>query len=487
MQVKTDFFKKNYIAGQWIESSTGEMIISINPATEQIIGSSPKSGLEDIRLAIDSAAHAFQATDWRYNSAKRSEALMRWAAKLNEEKESIAKILTMENGKTIRESRIELTACIDTLKYYAGMARSLFGRSITPSAESYSIIDKEPIGVVGIISPWNWPAMLMIREVAPALAAGNAVILKPASQTPLTSLTIVKLVDEVEEFPAGIVNMVTGPGALIGNELTINPKVDALSFTGDTNTGKQLMKQAADKVKKLALELGGKSPHILFPDANLKKAIPNITHSIFITAGQMCFAGTRVIVHESIHKEVVEALRQQAERLKVGNGLEESTDMGPVISEKQLKKVLEYCDIGREEAKLVTGGNRLRGGEYDQGFYLQPTIFDEVPIESRLAQEEIFGPVLAVQVFKEEEEAIALANGTIFGLAAGIWTNDVNRAIRVARKVKAGTVWINTYNKNYPQTEFGGYKESGLGRTRGIEGLMEYTETKHINIQIDEN
>lgn len=477
---------QNYINGKWCESNTGETIQSINPATGEVLGLSQKSSLEDIRAAIDAADKAFIQTDWSANSSRRSDALMKWAMKMEENKEELAKILTMENGKPIKESRIELTACIDTLKFYAGMSRSIFGRSITLSETAYGIIDKDPIGVVGIISPYNWPAMLMIREVAPALAAGNAVILKPASLTPLISTSLVGLTEEIKEFPAGIINIVTGPGALIGDELTVNPKVHALSFTGDTKTGKQLMVKAADKMKRLALELGGKSPNILFPDANLEKAIPKLINSMFITAGQMCFAGTRVLVHESIHQEVVERLKKETEKLKVGNGLDESTDMGPVISEKELNKILDYCSIGKADGKLVTGGNRLTGGEYDRGFFVEPTIFDEIPIESRLAQEEIFGPILVVQVFKDEQEAIALANGTKYGLAAGIWTKDVNRAMRVAKKVKAGTVWINTYNKNYPQAEFGGYKESGLGRTRGIEGLMTYMETKHINIEIDE-
>ncbi|PAK34532.1 aldehyde dehydrogenase [Peribacillus simplex] len=459
---------------------------SVNPATGEIVGESQKSGLEDIKLAIKLAKAAFHTSDWRSNSSRRSDALMQWAYKLKENREEIARILTTENGKPIKESRIELDACIDTLKYFAGMARSIFGRSINLSTTSYGIIDKEPIGVVGIISPWNWPAMLMIREVAPALAAGNAVVLKPASRTPLISTAIVKLIEGNSHFPPGIVNIVSGPGKLIGDEMTTNPDVNAISFTGDTTTGKNLMKKAAEKVKKLALELGGKSPNIIFPDANLNKAIQAVAKSAFITAGQMCFAGSRVIVHESIHEEVVEGLRKQAEKLKVGNGLIETTDMGPVISEEQLNKILEYCEIGRQDAKLITGGNRLTGGDYDKGYYIEPTIFDQVPIESRIAQEEIFGPVLAIQVFRDEKEAISLANGTIFGLAAGVWTKDVNRAVRIAKKVEAGTVWINTYNKNYPQAEFGGYKESGIGRTRGIEGLMEYTETKHINIEIEE-
>ncbi|MDM5284852.1 aldehyde dehydrogenase family protein [Peribacillus frigoritolerans] len=477
---------RNYINGDWQEAKTGETMISVNPATGEIVGESQKSGLEDIKLAIKLAKAAFHTSDWRSNSSRRSDALMQWAYKLKENREEIARILTTENGKPIKESRIELDACIDTLKYFAGMARSIFGRSINLSSTSYGIIDKEPIGVVGIISPWNWPAMLMIREVAPALAAGNAVVLKPASRTPLISTAIVKLIEENSDFPPGIVNIVSGPGKVIGDEMTTNPDVNAISFTGDTTTGKNLMKKAAEKVKKLALELGGKSPNIIFPDANLNKAIPAVAKSAFITAGQMCFAGSRVIVHESIHKEVVEGLRKHAEKLKVGNGLNETTDMGPVISEEQLNKILEYCEIGRQDAKLITGGNRLTGGDYDKGYYIEPTIFDQVPIESRIAQEEIFGPVLAIQVFRDEEEAISLANGTIFGLAAGVWTKDVNRAMRIAKKVEAGTVWINTYNKNYPQAEFGGYKESGIGRTRGIEGLMEYTETKHINIEIEE-
>jgi len=477
---------KNYINGEWREAETGETMESVNPATAEIIGESQKSGLEDIKLAIKVAKSAFEKSDWRLNSSRRSDALMQWAYNLKEKREEIARILTLENGKPIKESRIELDACIDTLKYFAGMARSIFGRSINLSSTSYGIIDKEPIGVVGIISPWNWPAMLMIREIAPALAAGNAVVLKPASRTPLVSIAIVKLIEKIDDFPPGIVNIVTGPGKVIGDEMTTNPDVNAISFTGDTTTGKNLMKKAAEKVKKLALELGGKSPNILFADANLNKAIPTVAKSAFITAGQMCFAGSRVIVHESIHQEVVLGLRKEAEKLKIGNGLNESTDMGPVISEEQLNKVLEYCEIGRQDAKLVTGGNRLIGGEFDKGFYIEPTIFDYVPMESRIAQEEIFGPVLAVQVFRDEEEAISLANGTIFGLAAGVWTKDVNRAMRIAKKVEAGTVWINTYNKNYPQTEFGGYKESGIGRTRGIEGLLEYTETKHINIEIEE-
>ncbi|WP_158738073.1 aldehyde dehydrogenase [Alteribacillus sp. YIM 98480] len=478
---------RNFINGEWKESISRETSNSINPATNENIGTTQKSTTEDIQLAIEIAHQAFNKSEWKSNSSLRADALMAWAQNLKENSEELAQLLTMENGKTINESRKELNACIDTLKYFAGMSRSIFGRSINLSETSYGIIDKDPIGVVGIISPWNWPAMLMIREAAPALAAGNTVILKPASHTPLISLALVGVIENIEEFPPGVVNMVTGPGSVIGQEIAESPYVNAISFTGDTTTGKQLMKNASEKVKKLALELGGKSPHVLFSDANLTKAIPIINQSIFNTAGQMCFAGSRVIVHESIHEEVVEALRKEAENLKVGNGLDESVDMGPVISEKQQKEVMDFIELGKRESKLITGGNSLQGEDFDKGYFIEPTIFDEVPIEAKIAQEEIFGPVLVVQTFKDEAEAIELANGTIFGLAAGVWTKNINKAVRVSKKIDAGTVWINTYNKNYPQTEFGGYKESGLGRTRGIEGLLEYTETKHINVEIDES
>ncbi|MCM3397762.1 aldehyde dehydrogenase family protein [Oceanobacillus profundus] len=481
----TDVQGENFINGKWEVSKTGEVLKSINPATNEVIGTAQKSSLQDIRFAIETAYEAFQVSPWRLESSLRSNALMAWANKMIEGKEYLATLLTKENGKSIQESRKELAACIDTIKYFAGMARSIFGRTINLSEKSFGLIDKQPIGVVGIISPWNWPALLMIREVAPALAAGNTVVIKPASQTPLISIALIGLIDKISEFPSGVANIVSGPGALIGNEIAVNPHVGAISFTGDTSTGKNLMKVASEKVKKLALELGGKSPHVVFPDANLEKAIPIINSSMFSTSGQMCFAGTRVIVHNSIHDELVELLKQEAENLKVGNGLEESVDMGPVISKKQFNEVMGYIKYGKENCRLVTGGNQIKGGVFDNGFYIEPTIFTDVSIESKLAQDEIFGPVLVIQTFKDEEEAIQIANGTSFGLAAGVWTKDIDRAMRVSKKIDAGTVWINTYNKNYPQTEFGGYKESGLGRTRGIEGLLGYTETKHINVEFD--
>ncbi|WCK52570.1 aldehyde dehydrogenase family protein [Aneurinibacillus sp. Ricciae_BoGa-3] len=475
----------NYVGGEWTESSSKEYLESINPATGEFIGYSQKSTVEDIEMAIDSVYDTFQTSDWGYNPKRRYEALLGLAQKMEENMQHLARVLTMEQGKTIRESRLELAGCVDTLKYFAGAARTVFGRSIQLEPNNYGVIAKEPLGVVGIISPWNWPALLMIRELAPALAAGNGVIVKPASLTPAISVEIFKLIAEVPQFTKGIVSIVTGPGRSIGAAMGTSKKIEMISFTGDTSTGKTIMEMATSNIKKLALELGGKSPNVVFADANLEKAIPLIGRSIFISAGQICMAGSRLLVHESIKDEVIVKLKDYAENLIVGNGLLESSDMGPVISQSQLDLIEEYCQIGRREGKVITGGYRLTGEDYDKGYFYAPTIIDELLTNSRVVQEEIFGPVLAVQSFSTDAEALALANATDFGLSAGVWTTDLNRAMKMSKGIKAGTVWINTYNKNFPEAEFGGYKQSGLGRTRGIDGLMEYCETKHIHFEID--
>ncbi|MFC4767737.1 aldehyde dehydrogenase family protein [Effusibacillus consociatus] len=475
----------NYVGGEWTKSSSKELLESRNPATGEFISYAQSSTVRDVEEAIDSVYKAFHHSDWGYNPKRRYEALLGLAQKIEGNLEHLARVLTMEQGKTIRESRIELAGCVDTLKYFAGAARTVFGRSIQLEPNSYGVIAKEPIGVVGIISPWNWPALLMVRELAPALAAGNGVIVKPASLTPGISVEIFKLIAEVPHFTKGIVSIVTGPGRSIGAAMGTSKKIDMISFTGDTSTGKTIMELATSNIKKLALELGGKSPNVVFADANLDKAIPLIGRSIFISAGQICMAGSRLLVHESIKDEVISRLKSYAENLKVANGLLESTDMGPLVSQSQLDLVEEYCEIGRREGKIITGGYRLTGGDYDKGYFFAPTIIDDLSANCRVVREEIFGPVLAVQTFSNDEEALAMANDTDFGLSAGVWTTDLNRAMRMSKGIQAGTVWINTYNKNFPEAEFGGYKQSGLGRTRGIDGLMEYCETKHIHFEID--
>lgn len=475
----------NYVGGQWTESASRERLESRNPATGELVGYAQKSTEADILQSIDSVCEAYRTSDWGMNPKRRYEALLGFAQQIENNLEHLARLMTMEQGKPIRESRVELTGCVDTLKYFAGAARTVFGRSVQLEPGNFGVIAKEPIGVVGIISPWNWPALLMIRELAPALAAGNGVIVKPASLTPIISVEIFKLLDRVPHFPKGIVSIVTGPGQSIGAAMGSSKKIDMISFTGDTSTGKTIMELATSNIKKLALELGGKSPNVVFEDANLDKAIPLIGRSIFISAGQICMAGSRLLVHESIKEEVLSRLKSYAEKLSVGNGLLESTDMGPLVSQSQLDLVSEYCEIGRREGKIITGGDRLTGGEYDKGYFFAPTIIDDLPSSCRVVREEIFGPVLAVQTFSNDEEALAMANDTDFGLSAGVWTSSLNRAMRMSRGIQAGTVWVNTYNKNFPEAEFGGYKQSGLGRTRGVDGLMEYCETKHIHFEMD--
>lgn len=475
----------NFVGGEWIETKSNERIESLNPATGELISYSQKSNIKDVTETIDAVNHAFLQSDWSVNPKRRYDALLELAQKMTEKLEDLARILTMDQGKTIRESRMEIMGCIDTLKYFAGAARTVFGRSMQLEPNNFGVIVKEPIGVVGIISPWNWPALLMIRELAPALAAGNGVIVKPASLTPSISVEIFKLIAEADQFPKGIVSIITGPGSSIGAAMATSEKIDMISFTGDTSTGKSIMEMGASNIKKVALELGGKSPNVVFQDANLDKAIPVIGQSIFISAGQICMAGSRVLIHESIKEEVVSRLKQYAENLRVENGLLETADMGPLVSQNQLNIVEEYCQIGRQEGNIITGGYRLTGGDFDKGHYFAPTIIDDLPSDCRVVKEEIFGPVLSVQTFSSDEEALKLANDNSFGLSAGVWTANLNRAMKMSKEIKAGTVWINTYNKNFPEAEFGGYKQSGLGRTRGIEGLMEYCETKHIHFEME--
>ncbi|MGP4080633.1 aldehyde dehydrogenase family protein [Pseudalkalibacillus sp. R45] len=475
----------NFVAGEWVESSSKERLESRNPATGELVSYSQKSNRHDVKEIIDTVHYTFHQSDWGVNPKLRYEALLSLANKISDNIEHLSRILTIEQGKTIRESRIEITGCIDTLKYFAGAARTVFGRSMQLEPNNFGVIAKEPIGVVSIISPWNWPALLMIRELAPALAAGNGVIVKPASLTPGISVEIFKLIAEIPEFPKGIISIITGPGSSIGAEMAKSEKIDMISFTGDTSTGKSILEMGANTIKKIALELGGKSPNVVFDDANLDKAIPFIGRSIFISAGQICMAGSRVLIHESIKDEVVSRLKDYADSLRVENGLLETADMGPLVSKDQLNIVAEYCEIGCREGKMITGGYQLTGGEYDNGYFFAPTIIDDLPSNCRVLKEEIFGPVLAVQTFSNDEEALEMANDSEFGLSAGVWTTDLNRAMKMSKGIKAGTVWINTYNKNFPETEFGGYKKSGLGRTRGIDGLMEYCETKHIHFEME--
>jgi betaine-aldehyde dehydrogenase len=474
----------NFVAGEWVEASSGRRFASYNPASGEEVATAPLSDRADAAMAARAAREAFEGSQWAEDPSLRSRILWRWAQALESQAERLARILTLENGKPLRESRIETGRADSAIRFYAGLARALYGRTLQLSPTTFSMINREPVGVVAVIVPWNWPVTLLIRSLAPALAAGNTAVVKPASYTPWISAEVLRPLLEDPELPRGVVNFVTGPGSTVGDELVTSPQVDMVAFTGDSATGKAIMQAASGTLKKLALELGGKSPNIIFSDADLSRALPAAAEAIFTTSGQICTAGSRLLVERSIKDQVVTGLAEIAGKLKVGPGLQEDVDMGPIISAGQLDRILSYVEVGKSQARLVAGGHRLSGPVYERGFFLAPTIFDDVPPASPLFQEEIFGPVLAVEAFETEEEAVELANATPYGLSAGLWTRDLNRMHRVARRIKAGTVWVNQYNRFYPEVEVGGYKESGIGRQYGLDGLLEFTHTKSINLEI---
>ncbi len=460
---------------------------SFDPATGELVATIATSSDSDVESAIDGARAAFVSSRWRNDGATRARVLNRWAESMRAHTDELAEHLTREQGKTIGQARGEVASSVAMIEYNAGLARALYGRSIALNDGVHGVILREPIGIVAAITPWNYPLNLTIRAVAPALAAGNAVIVKPASLTPTIVVRALALLAADPEIPDGIISSVVGSGATVGNQLVSSEHVGMIAFTGDSATGIGVMKRAADGLKKVSLELGGKSPNIVFADANLDKALAGAENAVFSAAGQICTAGSRLVIEESIHDEFVEKLAARARAMRVGDGLDASTQMGPLVSAAQKKSVLEYVEIGRRDGTIVAGGSGLDDAPYDRGHFVAPTIVTDLAPTSRLIAEEVFGPVLAVQKFSTEEEAIAIANGTEFGLACGLWTSNVDRAWRVGRAVEAGTIWINTYHHFYGEAEVGGFKRSGVGRQQGIEGILEFTETKHLNFDSNIN
>jgi betaine-aldehyde dehydrogenase len=478
---------RNYIGGEWRDGSATSQLESRDPANGELVYYATNSTVDDARAAVAAAKQAFEHSDWADNSVARAKGLYKLAEALKASVDWLAPLLTREGGKPLAISRAEVVRGADALEYYAGLARNVYGRTINLGPNEMAMLMREPIGVVSIIVPWNMALSLLTRSLAPALATGNAVVIKPASLTPGATAEFIQMIDDIPEFPKGIVNFVIGPGGSVGSELVKHPDVEMISFTGDTSTGKEVMRMAADGLKKVSLELGGKSPSIIFPDADFNRAVRSaLSGASLWHAGQVCVAGTRILVQESIHDRFVEQATKAARELRVGPGLQKGTQVGPVINEGQLRRVLDYVDLGKREAELIAGGERVTTGDLDKGYFMAPTVFDRVPVDAKIAQEEIFGPVVSVLSFKDEEEACEVANATVYGLAAAVYTSDINKALRVAKKVRAGMVWINTFGRLYPNAEMGGFKQSGLGRSYGLEGLYEFTEMKHINIQLQD-
>ncbi len=477
--MNTDLFINN----EWRPAASGKRFPVENPATEEVIAQVALADAADVDNAVGAARACFESDAWRGLSArKRGRLLSRTADLLEARLDEFARLETAHNGKTLFESKIEITMTVNTLRYYGGWADKITGDTLPVEGPFFCYTTREPVGVVGAIVPWNFPLNIASWKFAPALAAGCAVILKPASETPLTALAMAELILEAG-FPPGAFNVVPGGGSTAGAALVRHPDVDKISFTGSTEVGRQIMRMAADSNKRVTLELGGKSPNIVFADADIPAAVKGAQTGIFYGKGEVCAAGSRLLVEERIHDQFVEQLAAGAKKLTPGDPLDKNTRMGALVSKKQQETVLSYIKKGVDEgATIVAGGNAVHPN--GKGYYVEATVFDGVTPEMTIAREEIFGPVLAVLTFKDFDEAVRLGNRSMYGLAAGIWTKDVQKAHRAARAIRAGTVWINSYNYYDSGAPFGGFKASGFGRDLGRDALDGYLETKTVWVSL---
>jgi acyl-CoA reductase-like NAD-dependent aldehyde dehydrogenase len=484
----TDFLatpRKLLIHNQWVESASGRTFPTLNPANGRPLTQVAEGDSEDIDQAVQSAVAAHDSGVWsrKLTPADRAWLLWKLADLIEAHAEVLAQLESLDNGKPYRHAlRGDVQWSADHFRYYAGWADKLEGKTIPVSSMNNGLVytRREPIGVCGLIVPWNFPLEIASWKLAPALAAGNCVILKPAEQTPLSALYLGELFLQAG-FPAGVVNIITGYGSTAGAALTAHPQVDKVSFTGSTAVGREIVRASAGNLKRVSLELGGKSPNIIFADADLDAIPQSATWAVFGNAGQSCIAGTRLFIEKSAYDRILSGLAERAAKLRIGEGLSPvKPEIGPLISERQLQRVLGYIESGvAAGGRVYTGGERL-GGELSDGYFVAPTIFTDTTDEMQIVQEEIFGPVVVAMPFESVEEVVTRANQTMYGLAAGIWTRDIKRAHRVAGQLKAGTVWINTYGMFDPAAPFGGYKQSGYGREMGADALELYTQSKTV-------
>ncbi len=474
----------NYIGGEWIRAQRQRTVI--DPATEAALATVAESDPEDVARAVAAARAAFDGGPWRETTAQaRGRILFKLAELVRREAGRLAALETRNSGKPIVEAEVDMADTANCLEYFGGMATKIHGETLPVPDNALNFTLREPMGVAALIVPWNYPLMMAAWKIGPALAAGCTMIVKPAEQTPLTVLELAELIRaEVPELPAGVLNVVTGDGPVAGRALVESVGVDKVAFTGGTDTGRAVLRGVAESnLKKVSLELGGKSPNIFFADADLDAATDGALFGVFINQGEVCSAGSRVLIQKDIFPEFIARMRSKTERIVLGDPLRRETKMGPLVSEEHLRKVEGYLALGKQEAKLVTGGGRP--AHLPRGFYVQPTIF-ETTNESRIAREEIFGPVVACIPFTTEEDAVRVANDTPFGLAAAVWTRDINRALRVVRNLRAGIVWVNTMQPCYVEAPWGGYKQSGHGRELGLHGVDEFLETKQVHINLSE-
>ncbi|MBI2153038.1 MAG: aldehyde dehydrogenase family protein [Candidatus Rokubacteria bacterium] len=474
-----------FIGGNWRPPLSGETYVTINPATEEESARVAKGDERDVDLAVAAARKAFDSGPWpKMSAAERGRLVWKLGDLIMANLDELARLESLCTGKTLFDSgKVEIPFAAEVFRYYAGWATKIHGETLALREGAFTFTLRQPIGVVGAIVPWNFPFLLSSWKIAPALAAGNTVVLKPASLTPLTALKFAELCQEAG-LPEGVFNVVTGPGGKAGMALVRDPRVDKVAFTGSTEVGKKIMREAAGTLKRLSLELGGKSPNIVFADADMEAAVKGTMTGIFYNKGEVCAAGSRLFLEEKVHAEFMSKLTERVKGLKVGDPMDKATRMGPVVSKQQMETVLSYIESGKKEgARLVAGGGRANIGT-GKGFFIEPTIFDGVSNKMKIAREEIFGPVLSVISFKSIEEGIAEGNATTYGLAAAVWTRDVAKALRAARAIRAGTVWVNAYNLFDAALPFGGFKESGFGREMGSAGLDLYTEVKSVWVDL---
>jgi len=472
---------KHLIQNEWVDPAEGGWFETHDPSTGEAIAKVAAGTAADVERAVRAARRALESGPWsRMDAADRGRLLYKLADLFEARAKELAALESLNSGKTIRDSEGDLQGVVNTLRYYAGWADKIEGRTPPVRGNHLTYTLRQPVGVVGQIIPWNFPLLMLAWKWGPALACGNTIVMKPAEQTPLTALAAAELAVEAG-FPPGVINIVNGLGETAGAAIVTHPGVDKVAFTGHVDTAKIIQKAAADTLKRVTFELGGKSPNVIFADADMEQAVEGAFHAIYFHCGQCCTAGSRLFVEEKIHDELVERLAERSKGRRIGDPLDPATEQGPQVSDEQMQKILGYVDIGKKEgAKLVSGGRRLG----DRGFFVEPTVFDRVTDDMTIARDEIFGPVVGVLPFRTIEEVVERANKTHYGLAAAIWTKDLDKAHLFAKKVQAGTVWINCYHMVDTTTPFGGFKMSGQGRENGEAALEHYTETKTVTVNL---
>ncbi len=472
----------HYINGNWVDNPDIAREESFDPTSGELVGKASLGSVKLAEQAIYSAREAFETSTWSSDPRLRARVLNAFADNLQERHKQLAELLVRENGKVLAQAIGEVAAGFGEARYYSGLARNIFGRTTETAPGNLSLITREAAGVVAVIVPWNAPITLLVRSVAPALAAGCTVVIKPAPQTPMIHAEIMRCFDGIEGLPAGVVNSVNENGIEVGETLASHREIDVVSFTGSSHTGKIIMKTGADTLKHLSLELGGKAPAVIFPDADLDKAVAEIRKSSIVLTGQMCTAISRVLVHHSILDDVISRLKQAYETVKVGHGLDKGIEMGPLIDKTNQQRVLDIIARAADETDMVLRGH-VPGGDLSEGAFVTPSIFRIDDVSHPLVQDELFGPIISIEPFKDEDEAIAKSNATRYGLASSVYTNDLKRAMRMGRKLRFGTVWMNVHNRLLAEVETGGYRESGIGRLHGVEALNDFLETKHIYLE----